>query len=38
MSQLPKFTPLKPKNTKIDGKHVVKCIVLLDENLNFCKN
>lgn len=28
--QAPKFTPLKPKNTKIDGKHMVKCITLLD--------
>ena len=25
-----KFTPLKPKNTKIDGKHMVKSITLLD--------
>lgn len=37
-TQAPKFTPLKPKNPKIDGKHMIKCITLLDENMNFCKN
>lgn len=30
MANKPPFTPLKPKNNKIDGKHVVKCIALLD--------
>lgn len=29
-AQLAKFSALKPKNAKIDGKHLVKCITLLD--------
>jgi hypothetical protein len=29
-AQPAKFTALKPKNAKIDGKHLVKCITLLD--------
>ena len=37
MSSHPPVIPVKPKNTKLDGKHTIKCIAAMDQFLGMSK-